>query len=67
MTPVGTFNYENFVDTYANLLYKLGNKEEAIKWEKTALEYAEKNKNAKLTTAIATSIAKMEKNESTWE
>lgn len=26
------------VDTYANLLYKIGQKEEAIKWEKTALE-----------------------------
>jgi len=25
-----------FIDTYANLLYKLGNKEEALKWEKQA-------------------------------
>ncbi|SEW03991.1 Glycosyl hydrolases family 2, TIM barrel domain [Chitinophaga sp. YR573] len=27
----------NYMDTYANLLYKLGYKEEAIKWEKKAL------------------------------
>jgi tetratricopeptide (TPR) repeat protein len=31
-------------DTYANLMFKLGNKSEAVKYEKTALELAKKEK-----------------------
>ncbi len=36
-----------FMDTYANLLYKLGRKDEAIKWEEKALALCpEKEKKA---------------------
>ncbi|HLX91070.1 MAG TPA: thioredoxin family protein [Puia sp.] len=35
-------NNETYLDTYANLLYKSGNKDEALKWEKRAIEVAEK-------------------------
>jgi len=30
--------YASFIDTYANLLYKIGKNEEAIKWEEKAVE-----------------------------
>jgi hypothetical protein len=33
-------------DTYANLMFKLGNKAEAVKYEKIALELAKKEKVA---------------------
>ncbi|HKG68766.1 MAG TPA: thioredoxin fold domain-containing protein, partial [Segetibacter sp.] len=37
-------NNPMFIDTYANILYKLGNKEEAIKWEEKALGLANNDK-----------------------
>lgn len=60
-------NYVNFMDTYANLQYKSGNKDEALKWEKMALEVAQKEENEKKATAFKSTIAKMEKGEKTWE
>lgn len=47
------------IDTYANLLYKLGKKEEAMKWEKKALE-VEYNKD------FTETLKKMERDEKTW-
>jgi tetratricopeptide (TPR) repeat protein len=48
------------VDTYANLLYKLGNKEEGIKWEIKALEISPNE------TAYKEALEKMKKGEKTW-
>ncbi len=59
-------NYCNFMDTYANLFYKLGNKEEALKWEKKAIEVASKDAKEKVAKAIEMNLAKMEKGEKTW-
>jgi tetratricopeptide (TPR) repeat protein len=50
----------NTLDTYANLLYKLGNKEEAIEWEKRALQMMPQDEELKKT------LAKMEIGEKTW-
>lgn len=49
------------LDTYANLLYKLGRKKEALEWEKKALD---KNPNDKDTQAT---YNKMQKGLPTWE
>lgn len=50
------------IDTYANLLYKLGNKEEAIKWQQKAIEaggdYYRKDFTA--------TLEKMKRGEQTW-
>jgi tetratricopeptide (TPR) repeat protein len=34
----------SFIDTYANLLYKLGNRDQALAWEKKAVELSHKDK-----------------------
>ncbi len=55
-------NTPGFIDTYANILYKLGRKDEAIKWEQKAMDFAqgdEKNGYQEV-------IDKMNKNEKTW-
>ncbi|MEO6917124.1 MAG: DUF255 domain-containing protein [Chitinophagaceae bacterium] len=52
-----------FMDTYANILYKLGKKEEAIKWEEKALSLvAEGDKKTYTET-----LDKMKKGEKTWK
>lgn len=53
----------NFMDTYANLLYKLGQKDEAISWEQKALNLAPDN--AKQT--FQTALDKMKSGENTWK
>jgi tetratricopeptide (TPR) repeat protein len=50
----------NTLDTYANLLYKLGNKEEAIEWEKKVLRIMPQDEEFKKT------LEKMETGEKTW-
>jgi thioredoxin-related protein len=52
-----------FIDTYANILYKMGNKEEALKWEEKAVSLASESdkKNYQET------IDKMKKGEKTWK
>lgn len=55
-----------YIDTYANLLYKVGKKEQAIFWEEKALELAKKFKyqrNVELYTEV---LSKMRKNINTW-
>lgn len=56
---------EELVDTYANLLYKLGRKEEAIIKEKEALEIARSNKSD--TKTYEDVIKKMKSGEKTWK
>ena len=50
-----------FIDTYANIIYKLGQKEEAIKWEEKALALSNNEKTYQET------LDKMKKGEKTWE
>lgn len=48
--------YDDVLDTYANLLYKLGRRQEAIAWENKAISAGEPQDNLK----------KMQKGEPTW-
>lgn len=50
-----------FLDTYANILYKMGRKDEAIEWEKKAMDIAEGDKKI-----FEDTIEKMKKGEKTW-
>jgi hypothetical protein len=50
-----------FIDTYANLLYKLGKKEEAIVWEEKAGSLANNEKS------YLDTLEKMKKGEKTWK
>ena len=51
-----------FLDTYANLLYKTGKKEEAIAMEQKALEASPENERS----GFQSTIDKMKKGEKTW-
>lgn len=55
-----------FLDTYANLFYKLGQKKEAITNEKEALRYADK-KDTKGYKGMEETLRKMTAGEKTWE
>ncbi len=55
-------NNSAYLDTYANLLYKLGRKEEAIASEKKALQSDKENSDSYLET-----LEKMKKGEKTWK
>jgi len=52
----------SFIDTYANLLYKSGDRENAIKWQEKAVEKARDHERGDY---IAT-LDKMKKGEQTW-
>jgi len=56
-------DYYPGIDTYANLLYRLGYKEEAIKWERKALVLSPENEKA----LYKETLEKMEKGLNTWE
>ncbi|MEP7233410.1 MAG: thioredoxin fold domain-containing protein [Ginsengibacter sp.] len=55
-------NTPGFIDTYANILYKLGKKDEAIKWEQKAMDLAQGDDKK----GYQEVIDKMNKNEKTW-
>lgn len=55
-------NSPAFIDTYANILYKLGKKDEAIKWEQKAMDIAQGEDKK----GYQEVIDKMKKNEKTW-
>ena len=57
-------NDHQFMDTYANLLYKAGKKKEAIEWETKAMELAQKNKED--AGDYKETLDKMSKGEKTW-
>jgi thioredoxin-related protein len=52
--------YATWIDTYANLLYKVGRIEEALRWEKDAVAIAPQNKE------MRDVLEKMEKGKPTW-
>jgi thioredoxin-related protein len=51
-----------FVDTYANLLYKTGKKDQALLWEKNAIAMAPQDRKAD----FEKTLKKMETNQVTW-
>jgi len=51
----------NLIDTHANLLYKLGRKEEAIQWEQKAIDHSNEQK------LYIETLNKMQKNLPTWQ
>jgi hypothetical protein len=55
MNPVG-----GWMDTYANILYKLGYENLAVSWEELAVKQSPTDKD------IQTNLEKMKKNEPTW-
>jgi len=56
----------HFLDTYANLFYKLGNKKEAIATEEKALLFADK-KNVEDYKGLEETLRKMKAGEKTWK
>ena len=50
-----------YLDTYANILYKMGRKEEAIQWEEKAMNLATGDKKS-----FEQTLEKMKKGEKTW-
>ena len=56
------------VDTYANLLYKLGRRDEAVVWENKAIEIAEQiNAGSRNLMDFKSNLAKMKNGRQTWE
>jgi tetratricopeptide (TPR) repeat protein len=55
----------NAYDTYAQLLYKTGNQDQAIEWEEKALKLAKGNEYLEKQLAVA--LEKMQRNEKTWK
>lgn len=60
ITPTDTREYPGCLDTYANLLYKLGNKGDALIWQSKALQYAPDNEEMK------SNLEKMKAGTPTW-
>ncbi len=54
------------LDTYANLLYKLGQIQEALIWENKAVVGAQQSKNEDEEKAFQINLTKMQKGEKTW-
>ena len=52
-----------FYDTYANILYKIGKKDEAIAWEQKGLDLARQEEK----TTYQQTLDKMKKGEKTWD
>jgi thioredoxin-related protein len=56
------------IDTYANLLYKLGNKKDAIYWQKKAVELSKEYGEGRVIKEESLArLKKMEMNEITWQ
>jgi hypothetical protein len=52
-----------FMDTYANILYKMGKKDDAIVWEQKAIDIADEGSKADM----QATLEKMKKGEKTWD
>jgi thioredoxin-related protein len=57
--------YEN-IDTYANLLYKLGYREKAIFWEKKALDLANRFPPDPIQISFQITLTRMQRGQKTW-
>ncbi len=60
-------NYAAYLDTYANLLYKIGRCADAIKWEQKALQAATDIKDNDFKKSAEETIIKMQSGVKTWE
>lgn len=56
----------NYIDTKANILYKLGKTEDAISLEEDALNLAKQQKNEGYINSFTENVIKMKKGEPTW-
>ncbi len=56
----------SYIDTYANILYKMGNINEAVDWEKKAIEKGELYKDEPDLKDFQINLEKMQKGEKTW-
>lgn len=56
-------NNPAFIDTYANILYKMGKKDEALKWEEQAVTLASEGEKKN----YQETLDKMKKGEKTWK
>jgi thioredoxin-related protein len=64
-----SYGQSEYIDTYANLLYKIGEKDKAIAWEKKALEAAEQHNREDLKfdeVNFKVTLSRMQKGEATW-
>jgi len=59
-----TTNNPLFIDTYANILYKMGKKDDAIQWEEKALALTTDENSKK---SLGDTLDKMKKGEKTWK
>jgi thioredoxin-related protein len=64
--PVDSFDLSNNLDTKANILYRLGRKEEAIRCEEKAVDIAMQLNNGLLLRTYPKILAKMKNEEPTW-
>jgi thiol-disulfide isomerase/thioredoxin len=59
---------EDYIDTYANLLYKTGDKDKAIQWEEKAIDAAVmKQADPRVLKIYQKTLEKMKKGEPTWD
>jgi thioredoxin-related protein len=64
---VNGVSFSSGIDTYANILYKLGRKSEAIEYEKKALEIATAQNDADSRQVISETLEKMKRGERIWK
>ncbi len=61
--------YPDVIDTYANLLYKVGRKSEAIKWQTVAMNIEQESaskQNREISSVYKETLHKMQQNIPTW-
>ncbi len=56
----------NYIDTYANILYKSGKKKLAIQWQEKAFAMASNADDDYLIKSLGDNLQKMKNNEPTW-
>jgi predicted Zn-dependent protease len=61
-SPLKNTTEPAYLDTYANLLYKAGKKNEAIAWQQKAVEASPENERP----GYQSTLDKMKKGEKTW-
>jgi thioredoxin-related protein len=59
-------NYVNYLDTYANLLYKAGNRDGGMEYERKALDIAQKADDSSKVETYLRTIDKMTAGQNTW-
>lgn len=60
------FHYMDYFDTYANLLYKTGEKKKALQWEKRAIARAKEAQLPRKVSNYTSVLSKMKADEPTW-